>query len=72
MFPSTLKIPARVIVATLLAEHGETEILTYFNAFRRYLDRNGIEVDGVTPFRAPALRVCVQRARRKLGALLDG
>jgi glycosyltransferase involved in cell wall biosynthesis len=72
MFPSTPNVPTKVIVATLLAECGETGVQSHFNAFRRYLEQNGGDIDVVTPFRAPALLVYPIFGVRKFIDLVSG
>jgi glycosyltransferase involved in cell wall biosynthesis len=72
MFRSTPNNRLRVIVATLLAERGETGVQSHFNAFRRYLNENGGDVDVVTPFRAPAALVYPIFGIRKLIDLVSG
>ena len=65
-------VATKVIVATLLAERGETGVHSHFNTFRRYLEQNGGEVDVVTPFRAPALLVYPVFGVRKLIDVMSG
>ena len=72
MSPSTSNVRPRVIVATLLAERGETGVQSHFNAFRRYLNEKGGEVDVVTPFRAPAVLVYPIFGLRKVIDLVSG
>ncbi|MBW4525078.1 MAG: glycosyltransferase family 4 protein [Phormidium tanganyikae FI6-MK23] len=44
-------MPSRnVIIATLMREHGETGIQTYFNAFHRYLSSKNVYSNIITPF----------------------
>lgn len=42
--------PPKIIIATLMREHGETGVQTYFNTFHRYLEDQSIFSRIITPF----------------------
>lgn len=46
-------MPARVTIATIMREHGETGVQTHFNAVRAWLMTQGVPVQVLTPFSAP-------------------
>lgn len=63
-------MPAKVIVATLLRETGETGVQTHFNAFRDYLQAD-VPVEVVTPFAAPSWAVYPVFGLRRLVDRID-
>lgn len=70
--PSTLQLAPRVLIVTLLAEHGETGVQSHFNSFRVFLERSGYDVLTVTPFRISPVFVYPVFAARRIIDLLSG
>ena len=63
---------AKILIATIMPEQGETGVQTHFNTFRAFLQRVSREAPLITPFRVSPLLVYPVFGVRKLLDPLSG